>query len=746
MQKKLSIAIIWHMHQPVYRARKNEIYLMPWVRLHAVKDYLDMLVIADKYPNLKLNFNLVPVLLDAIYEYGYNEAHDIYSKLTITPVEELNDEEKTFIINHFFDANYQNMVFHHEAYKKLYDKRFSREDIGINDFTPQEYSDIMAWFNLSWIDPHWRSHPILDKLASRDTGNFSLKDRIAILKCQRDIIRQIIPTYKKYQEEGKIELSTSPYFHPILPLLADIKDAEKSNPNIVPPEIQSDMHEDAVAQTKSALDRFEELFGKRPSGVWPSEHCISEKTLQMLQELGVRWTISDEGVLEQSLRKEFVRDFRGYLENPYDLCHSYEYKKGKKSINIIFRDAVLPNLIGFEYPNYDPQKAANDLYERIKSIHSKLQNSPDKKHLLTIAMDGENCWENYSEDGNLFLDTFYKLLSEDEDLETTLVSDYLNDITKIMPLKKVHPGSWINRDFMLWVGEPTKNLAWQYLDRTRCDLKEFEKEELDSVLLKQAWQEIYVCEGSDWFWWYGEPNDSGQDNIFDLLFRSHLKNVYKILDKPTPEYLDIPLEDNLYSRSRYPKGEITGFELTGSDNAKWEKAGCIEIPSKPTMQENRFFNKIFFEYDKNNLYLRFDVNKYILDEKNGFKDFYQIYIYFKNRNYGPGFGANIRTINKTDSILPLLKEKYTHEVKMTFFRKLNFNAQLAEANKDNLWIMQLKNNIHHVFGDFIEIKIPFDDLYIKKNDTLDFFVIQGALGLVDDFFPRDSFLSVTRPF
>ena len=745
MKKKLSIAIIWHMHQPIYRAGKDQIYLMPWARLHAVKDYLDMLVMIDKYPNLKLNFNLVPVLLDTIYEYGYNEAHDIYSKLTITPVEELNDEEKTFIINHFFDANYQNMVLHHGAYKKLYDKRFSSDEIGINDFSAQEYSDIMAWFNLAWLDPHWRSHPIIEELASREVGNFTLKDRIAIIKCQRDIIRQIIPTYKKYQQEGKIELSTSPYYHPILPLLIDMKDAERSNPNIIQPEIESDLKEDAVFQVQSALDKFENIFGQRPNGIWPSEHCISEKTLQTLQELNVKWTISDEGVLEQSLKREFVRDFRGYLENPYDLCHAYEYQKNKKSINIIFRDAVLPNLIGFEYPNYDPEKAANDLYERIKSIHSKLQNSPDKKHLLTIAMDGENCWENYTEDGNVFLETLYKLICDDEDLETTRVSDYLESGIKTMPLKKVHPGSWINRDFMLWVGEPTKNLAWQYLDRTRQDLKEFEKENYDENLIKQAWQEIYICEGSDWFWWYGEPNDSGQDNIFDLLFRSRLKNVYKILNKPIPEYLDTALEDSLYNNSRYPKGEVAGFELTGYDDAKWTNAGCIEIPAKPTMQKNRFFNKIFFEFDKNNLYLRFDVNKYILDEQNGFKDFHQIYIYFKNENILQQMGANIRTINKTDSILPLLKEKYTHEVKMTFFKQFNFSAQIAEANRDNLWTIRLRNNIHHVIDDFIEIKIPFEDLGIKKGDNLQFFIIQGSLGLVDDFFPRDALLSVTRP-
>ena len=450
-------------------------------------------------------------------------------------------------------------------------------------------------------------------------------------------------------------------------------------------------------------------------------------------------------MLEQSLKREFSRDFRGYLENPYDLCHSYEYKNGKEPISIIFRDAVFPNLIGFEYPNHDPVKAANDLYDRIKSIQYKLENSPDKNHLLTIAMDGENCWENYPADGTEFLETLYGLINSGEGLETVTVSGYLEKIKKTKSIKTIHPGSWINRDFMLWVGEPTKNLAWQYLDKTRQDLKEFEKEITDPQLLFELWREIYMAEGSDWFWWYGEPNDSGQDNLFDLLFRSHLKNVYKLAGKPEPEYLDTPLHDSVYVGSRYPRGEVENFELTGTNNDNWANAGCIEIPTTPTMQEKRFFNKIFFEHDKDNLYLRFDINSYVIDEEIGFKDFHQIYIYFKNASTQNPPVANIRTISKTENVMPLLKERFTNEAKMTFFRKLDFPAQFAKANYDNLWILQIKHGIETIYKDFVEIKIPFNDLGVQKGETLEFFIVRAELGLVDKFYPRDTLLSVTRP-
>ena len=741
MHKKLSIALIWHMHQPAYRTAEGEIYLMPWVRMHAIKDYLDMLLILDEFPSLKLNFNLVPVLLDAIYDYGYNGAHDIYSKLTVA--EHLSDEEKEFVFNHFFDANYKNMVLHHDEYRKLYEKRYSREDITIHDFSDQEYFAVMSWFNLAWFDPYWRKSEELVRIADKKNEEFTLEDREKIIELQRKICREIIPQYKKYQLAGRIEISTSPYYHPILPLLLDMNDAEKSNPSLPAPKLHSNMKDDAIWQVKSALDKFEDLFDVRPRGIWPSEQCISKKTLELFQDLGVKWTISDEGVLEQSLKTEFVRDFRGYLEDPYGLCHPYSYQTIGKKINILFRDSVLPNLIGFEYPNHDPQKAAYDLYDRIKTIQSKLQNSPDNSHILTIAMDGENCWENYSEDGHIFLSELYRLLTADEGLETVRVSDYLEKTERSVRLSKIHPGSWINRDFSLWVGEPTKNLAWEYLDKTRTDLISFEKEKPDKELLKQAWNEIYICEGSDWYWWYGEPNDSGQDEIFDFIFRERLQNVYKILSKPVPDYLTLPLSAYFERGSRYPKGDVGGFELDGCTSENWVNAGCIDIPSTPTMQENRLFNKIYFGSNSNNLYLRFDINKFNFDKDTGFKELYNVYIYFRNKPAGDAV-AHIRAINRTDAVLPLLKEMYSTEIRLTFFKNFYFNTILSHANQDNLWIYQLQNNIKFVFKDFVEVQIPFDDLGVPQDSSVEFFVIQSQSGLVDAFYPQNSLLSVVR--
>ena len=402
--KKLSIAFYWHMHQPVYQLSPEGDYLMPWTRLHAVKDYLDMVLILDKFKNTKLNFNIVPVLLDELIDYGENNMHDIHSRLTITDVDDLTDDDKEFIINNFFDANFHSMILPNEEYNRLYQKYQLCENNDINIFSPQEYSDLMALFNLVWFDPIYKNkYPELKKLIKKGK-NYTLEDRIKIIDIQRDIIRKIIPTYKKFVEKGRIEITTSPYYHPILPILLDIKSIKKSSDSDLPTNLKMEL--DAKMQTKMAIDRIEELFGKRPKGIWPSEHCINSKVMEMLKELGIKWTISDEGILSNSIKFEFVRDFRGYLEDPYHLLKSYNYK----DVDIIFRDSVIPNLIGFEYPNHSAEAAANDLYDRIKVTQSKLLSSPDENHLLTIAMDGENCWESYTEDGSTFLQTIYSLI------------------------------------------------------------------------------------------------------------------------------------------------------------------------------------------------------------------------------------------------------------------------------------------------------------------------------------------------
>jgi len=368
--KNLSIAIYWHMHQPVYEIEGT--YLMPWARLHVVKDYLDMVLVLEKYPNLKLNFNVVPALMDTVIDYC-NGIHDIHSELTVADIEKMTDEEKSFIINNFFNAKFETMIFKSENYKELYQKRFSKEIVKLEDFDNRELSDLMALFNLVWIDPiHYSRYPRLKDLWEKQY-NYTLEDRCEIINIHRQIAREIIPTYKKYVEEGRIEMTTSPYYHAILPILADVKTSTKSVHTTEGLPQNLGMMDDAKLQVKSALDRVEEIMGVRPKGIWPPELCIGAKTLDLLAKEGVKWTISDEGILSDSINIDFIRDFKGNLNDPYHILKVYDYEtKSEQNISVIFRDRSIPNLINFEYAGMDSKMAANDLYDKIKVMQNKL--------------------------------------------------------------------------------------------------------------------------------------------------------------------------------------------------------------------------------------------------------------------------------------------------------------------------------------------------------------------------------------
>lgn len=745
--KKISIAFYWHMHQPVYQLNPDGDFLMPWVRLHGVKDYLDMALILNDFKNLKLNFNLVPVLLDSLIDYAQNDYHDIHSRLTISEVSELTNDDKEFILNNFFDANYSSMIFPYEHYNNLYQKRFASDKSSIEDFSDQEYSDIMAWFNLAWIDPIYKKmYPELNKLYEKKE-NYTFKDRIDIIEFHREIIRKIIPTYRDFIEKGRIEVTTSPYYHPILPILLDIQSSQK---NLLSPDlsfVDLKMSEDAKIQTKSALDRMEELFGRRPKGIWPSEHCVSPQTLDLFKELGLQWAITDEGILTKSIDFEFVRDFKGYLEDPYYLTKSYEYKTKNSQIQMIFRDSVLPNLISFEYANHDPKLAANDLYDRIKVIQNKLQSSPDEHHLITIAMDGENSWENYQQDGMTFFKAIYSLIEEDKTLETVLISDYLDREKQHKQLKKIHSGSWINKNFQLWLGEPVKNLAWNYLKQVRDDLTEFIEQNPNNTNIKAAHKELMIAQGSDWFWWYGEPNDSGQDHIFDYIFREHLKNVYRMIGLNPPSYLDSAIISIFTKPSSSPRRAITpkidGIDTPDDD--EWLNAGCIEVPDGPILGENKLFDKICYGADENNFYLRLYISDFFQSNYSTNPILHQMYIYMRNADKKQLLSP-IRLINKTENIFPIMKEKFHNELRISMMDNKLYPIRFTKAMQGGLWTLHnAAKDVKIAFQKVIDVSIPFDTLSVSHGQRLEFFFANANFGIKDSFLPQDVLLNIKRP-
>ena len=744
MAENLSVAFVWHMHQPIYKDYATGQYMMPWVRLHAIKDYLNMLLLLEEFPDINQTFNLVPSLLEQIIDYGEGRATEEYLRLSQLDAKDLNDSEKNFILDHFFDANFVNMIYPHEHYKKLHDKRFQQENIGINSFSDQEYSDIIAWFNLSWFHSYWFEKNTDLKNFYEKGCDFTLEDRKKIISIQNEIIRQIIPKYKELYKKGRIEISTSPYYHPILPLLINSDSAKRASIDVELPKTRIDFIEDAIEQTLNGIEKFKKIFGKAPDGMWPSEQAISPESLKIMADLGIKWTITDEGILAKTLGKEFIRDFQGEVVDPLDLSKIYQVETGENNIFILFRNSVFADLISFEYGNAEPEIAANDLYERIKNIQEKLLYSPEKHHVVTIAMDGENCWESYEDNGRKFLSTLYQLLSEDETLDITTVSDVIKKIQAPSILKNIHSGSWINRDFKLWIGEPTKNQAWEYLHKTRSDLIDFQKSDNYSVdKIKTAWEEIYISEGSDWFWWYGEPNDSGQDEVWDSLFRSHLKNVYKILDKPHPQYLDTFMD--ISKQSENPKGIISpSINSKVILETEWANAGCIEISQSPTYQTDKVLRRICFGCNENNLFFKLDINPYILEKS--LNDIYthEIYFYFLTANHF-NKTSPVRLRSKSSNLYSNQKYYYSHEIEISINQGHILSPVLSEALDGNLWKIKMSNNLIYNYNSALVISVPFVDINASQGQDVHFTIALSRANILQEIIPSIRMISVKRP-
>lgn len=510
------------MHQPYYCNLLTGACELPWVRLHGLKDYLDMAEIAAKYPKIHLTFNLVPSLLEQLENYTQGTFGDKYLELSYKPAAELSPEDKAFIRDKFFSINHEKVIPRFARYYELYLKNKHKKE-----FTDQDYLDLQVWFNLAWTDCSlWQRLPAV-LAATHKERFFSEEDKLAVLNSQPEILKKIIPAYKDYMATGQIEVTLSPFYHPILPLLFNTKTAREANiktPAL--PQTAFSYPEDVKAQIERGVEYYKDKFGVAPRGMWPSEESVSEHILPYIISSGVKWIVTDEAILFKSLKKK--------KRDSALLYQSYHLKRKEGDLTVIFRDRNLSDLLGFVYHSWKAPDAVDDLMKHLKNISVAFK---DKDTLVTIAMDGENAWEHYANDGHDFLNLLYQKLSEADFLKTVTVEEYLQTKPhQAADIKKLAAGSWIYGDFGKWIGNPYKVRAWEWLVEARQEL-ENTKGQLPGEKKALAIKQMHICEGSDWFWWYGEDPDGD----FDRLYRMHLKNFYSIIGKGSPAYLDQPM-------------------------------------------------------------------------------------------------------------------------------------------------------------------------------------------------------------
>ncbi|MDD5197216.1 MAG: glycoside hydrolase family 57 protein [Candidatus Omnitrophica bacterium] len=516
----LNLAFIFHMHQPYYKDLLTQEAPLPWVRLHGAKDYLDMVQILEEYPRIHKTFNVVPSLLEQVEDYASARVKDKYLELSYQAARDLGPADKTFILNNFFSINKDRVISLFPRYYELYFKKQRHQE-----FNTQDYLDLQTWFNLAWIDPSFRlKFPELKALVAKGRF-FTEEEKRVVLDKQLIILKDIIPNYNKFRASGQIELSVTPYYHPILPLLCSTNSAKEANRQSLLPNQEFRYPQDAQAQIDSGVAFYQEKFKAAPLGMWPSEESVSEQILPAIIASGIKWIVTDETLLFKSLKSK-KRDTR-LLYQPHLL------KRREGELKIVFRDRNLSDLIGFTYHSWKAENAVADFISHLENINKTFQNEDS---LVVIAMDGENAWEYYTNDGHDFLSLLYARLSAADFIKTTTVSEYLETHRIKSEIKHLSAGSWIYGNFNKWMNNPCKACAWDWLLAAR---KELDNPDLGlaNEKLALAWKQIYILEGSDWFWWYGED----PDGAFDRLFRRHLSNFYTLIAKNPPDYLKNPL-------------------------------------------------------------------------------------------------------------------------------------------------------------------------------------------------------------
>ncbi len=537
---KLRLALLWHQHQPLYAPVQSGpgpvVLRQPWVRLHAVRDYFGMAALAAEQPSVHLTFNLTPSLLMQLEGYVSHALTDHALELTRTPAEKLTTAERHELVSRFFDAHWHNQIEIHPRYAELFAQRSAEKS-----FSAQDLRDLQMWFNLAWFGselsagearlPNGRTVSVR-RFVEKGEG-FAHTDVLEMLAQQEAVMAAVVPLHAELQRRGQIEISTTPLYHPILPLLVDTDRATLDRAGTYLPR-RFAHPEDAHAQVKRAVDDYTQRFGRPPQGMWPAEGAVAQFVVPIFAEHGVRWLASDRGVLARSGKWGYA------VDDPDVLCQPYRAESAGTEIAIFFRDTALADAIGFSYQHYaDPARAARHFITDVKQRFAERVCGDDR--VLTVVLDGENAWSGYPDDGRPFLRALYEQLAGDAQVETVTFSEYLDGneqrglgghpLGELQQVHELFTGSWADEsgsapgvDLGTWIGEEEENRAWELLGDLRLALADAGLSPESAPL---AFESLYAAEGSDWFWWYGTDQDSGHDDEFDALFRDHVAQSYR---------------------------------------------------------------------------------------------------------------------------------------------------------------------------------------------------------------------------
>jgi alpha-amylase/alpha-mannosidase (GH57 family) len=710
------VAILWHMHQPFYQDLVTGEHILPWVRLHGLKDYFGMVALLREFPRVKVTFNLVPSLLVQLEAFALDQARDRHLELGLKAADALTEDERAYCIEHFFHAHRPRMIDPYPRYRELIEKRAANGGLSARtqaaQFSVAEIRDLQVWHKLAWLDPYYLdADPRVQGLIAKGR-DFSEGDKQILRDVELEILRKVIPEYRDAATRRQVELSTSPFYHPILPLLCDTDVFLRTHPHSRLPRERFRHPEDAAEQLARAMTQHERLFGTRPHGVWPSEGSVSDDLVPLIVDAGFEWMATDEEILGRSLGRGFTRDSAGNVEQPETLYKAYAVGQEGRQVACGFRDHTLSDLIGFTYASWDADAAAEDFVRRLAEAGRRYgARTGGPEATVFVVLDGENAWEHYPGQGRPFLRALYTRLGSHPHLRTVTMAEACAGAAG--SLTSIFPGSWINGDFYIWIGHPDDHRAWSQLGDARKAL-DAAGVGVPEASVAKAKEELFIAEGSDWFWWYGDDHSSDHDLEFDDLFRRHVRNVYRALEMPIPEELFVT---NISTRP--PVVDIsppTGFIHPLIDGEvtsyfEWVGAGCVEVASAAgamhqVSDREPGLSLIEFGFDLESLYVRLDAPQSMRSMLEG------------------GLELSLNFLKPAG-----LKVTVHVEGKAS-------KARVAERDATGRWVSREDPGVLTNVGQVAEIRVPFGALGVSRPAPVAFIVALNRGGSEIEHYPR----------
>ena len=613
---RVHLMILWHMHQPQYRDPETGRYVLPWTRLHALKDYYGMVELLREFTNFHATFNIVPALGAQLEEYASGKFNEPWFSLAFKSADELTREDKSEILSRAFQVNHEHLMSRWPRLVELYE--WSRPAGGAQAliaFTARDWRDLQLLSQLVWMEESWfQKNEVVSRLAAKGK-DYTENDKSALRGKQLELLRLILPAYRDAASRGQIEISTTPFYHPILPLLCDSDIARVANPSTPLPRRAFRRPEDAREQLQLARQYHEKTFGLKPPGLWPSEGSVSDQALSIAAEEGFQWFGTDEGVLGRTLNVGFFRDSGGIPANADRLFKPWRIHLGDKSITGLFRDHHLSDLIGFVYSRMEAKAAAADLHSRLRLLGEKV--SGNQPLTVCLFLDGENAWEYYPGNGREFLREFYRRIESDPDFRALTAGEAVAAAAEIPSSTGIFPASWINANFDVWIGHSEDVTAWELLWDTREvyargveAYKTGRPGAPTETALKQAHESLLAAEGSDWCWWFGPEHSTANDAEFDALYRKHLTEIYLALGQVAPEELAKPIKRRPEHAFQLAPTGFLRVKVDGRESSyfEWLGAGLYSPERRGGSMHGRVFylHEMRYGFEEDRFCIRID--------------------------------------------------------------------------------------------------------------------------------------------